>query len=89
MVGGWGEPRGMRPRHATVGGGWLFSFGDRSWASRVLRYHWVKKDDGVGVLVREVIRVAEVVVEHVADDAENWNHKECEHRDRDGEEGEG
>ena len=79
----------MHPKHASVGGGWLFSFGDWSWASRVLRNHWVKGDDGVGVVMREVVRVAEVMVEHVADDAENRDHEECQHRDRDGEEGEG
>ena len=49
----------------------------------------MERDDRVGVVMREVVRVAEVMVEHVADDAENRDHEECEHRDRDGDEGEG
>ena len=89
MVDGWGVSRRMHPRHASVDDGWLSSFGDWSWVSRVLRGHWVEGDDRVGVVVREVVSVAEVMVEDIADNAENRDREECDHCDCDGEEGEG
>ena len=96
MVGEVGRGRGVgcllrstHSRHAFVDDGRLSSFGDWSWASRVLWDHRVEGDDGIGVVMREVVRVAKVMVEHIADDAENRDHEECDHCDCDGKEGEG